>query len=174
MKQANVVLCPDCGHENIEGSDNCENCGADLRTLDVPETMQPASESDLSRPLGEAQLSKPLTIDERATVREAIKQLRAEHVGALVVVRGSEVVGIFTERDVLKKVAATRQSLDVAVTEVMTRDPVVLRDDDSMAVALNKMGVGGFRHIPLTHEGKLVAIVSVRDVLKWVLGRYLG
>jgi CBS domain-containing protein len=54
----------------------------------------------------------------------------------------------------------------------MTPDPVVLRVDDSMAVALNKMGVGGFRHVPVTRDGTLVGLVTARDLMSWVMGRF--
>jgi CBS domain-containing protein len=56
----------------------------------------------------------------------------------------------------------------------MTHDPVVLRDDDLMATALHKMGTGGFRHIPLVRDGELVAIITARDVVSWLLGHYFG
>jgi CBS domain-containing protein len=51
----------------------------------------------------------------------------------------------------------------------MTADPVVLREDDSIAVAIHKMAVGGFRHIPLTREGHPTGIVSARDVFGHIL-----
>ena len=51
----------------------------------------------------------------------------------------------------------------------MTADPVVLRPDDSIAVAINKMAVGGFRHIPLVVDGQATGIVSARDVFKHIL-----
>jgi CBS domain-containing protein len=172
MTQTNLVICPSCGHSNIEGSDECENCHMDLRTIDIPETMQPANESDLTLSLATARLSKPVSVDAEASIHEALALMRQTNTGALVVLENGDIVGMFTERDVLRRVAAGGMPLDRPVSEVMTPDPVVLRDTDTMAVALNKMGVGGFRHIPLTRDGELVAMVSVRDVLQWVLGRY--
>jgi CBS domain-containing protein len=50
------------------------------------------------------------------------------------------------------------------LAEVMTRDPVVLRHDDTVAVAINKMAVGGFRHIPIVEDGRPTGIVSARDI----------
>ncbi len=168
----NVVICPSCGHENIEGVDTCENCTADLRALDVPDSVQIASESDLTRPISSLRLSKPHTIAVEKTVREAIAAMREALTGAVVVVAAGSIVGIFTERDVLKRVACEPGALDAPVSAYMTPDPVVLRDDDMMAVALNKMGDGGFRHIPVLRNHQLVAIVTARDVMSWVLGRY--
>jgi CBS domain-containing protein len=168
----NVVICPSCGHENIEGVDTCENCMTDLRTLDVPESVQIASEGDLTLPVSSLRLSKGRTVTADSTVRDAVAVMRDGATGAAVVTAGGSIVGIFTERDVLKRVACEPGALDAPVSAYMTADPVVLRDDDMMAVALNKMAAGGFRHIPVVRNGQLVAIVTARDVMSWVLGRY--
>ena len=117
-------------------------------------------------------LSKPRTVSPQASVREAIAAMKDDPLGAVVVTQDGAVAGIFTERDVLKRIAGQPQLLDGPVSAYMTADPVVLRDDDLMAVALNKMGDGGFRHIPITRDGQLVGMVTARDVMAWVLGRY--
>jgi CBS domain-containing protein len=88
------------------------------------------------------------------------------------VLEDSRVVGILTDRDILKKVALREGALDQPVSQHMTPDPVVLREDDMVAYALNKMGDGGFRHIPVVRDGELVGMITVRDIMNWVLGRY--
>ncbi len=163
-------ICPSCGTENIPGSEHCDGCQSDLAHLDLPEMFQPTSDSDLLRPIGEARLSKPLSIGAGATVREAVELLASDPNGAVVIIDHRAIVGIFTERDVLKSVAGRDGAMALAVREVMTPDPVFLREDDTMAVVLNKMGAGGFRHIPLTRDGELVALVTATDVMNWVMG----
>jgi CBS domain-containing protein len=69
-------------------------------------------------------------------------------------------------------VAAREGVLDEPVAFSMTPDPVVLRDDDMMAYALNKMGDGGFRHIPVVRDGELVGMVTIHDIMAWILGKY--
>lgn len=170
----NTVVCPSCGFKNIEGADTCENCMADLRTIDVPGTKQIASESDLARPISSLRCSAARSIAPEESVREAIKLMRQDVTGAVVVVSDGKVAGIFTERDVLKKVAGLVEALDAPVSVYMTPDPVVLREDDMVAVALNKMGDGGFRHIPVVRRGELVSMLTARDVMNWVLGRYFA
>jgi CBS domain-containing protein len=172
VEQRNIVVCPSCGSENIEGVDTCENCLMDLRSIDVPEGDQIASDSDLARPISSVRLSKPRTIPVDATVREAVRVMQGDASGAVVVTDGAEIAGIFTERDLLKKVANLPGDLDRPVAAFMTPDPVVLRDTDMMAWALNKMGDGGFRHIPVVRNGQLVGIITARDIMQWVLGRY--
>ena len=171
-EQRNIVVCPSCGAENIEGADECSNCMADLRTIDVPETTQIASESDLTLPISSLRIAKARTVSPDTPVRDAIAQMKEDAAGAVVVVASGTIVGIFTERDVLKKVAGQPHLLGTPVSTYMTHDPVVLRDDDMMAVALNKMGDGGFRHIPVVRNGQLVGMVTGRNVMGWVLGRF--
>lgn len=171
-KQENIVICPSCGAENIEGADNCERCMSDLRSIDVPETTQIVSESDLLIPISSVRMTRPRTISAAASVREAVAAMKDDPTGAVVVVNEGKTIGIFTDRDVLKKVAAKPGALAEPIAGYMTHDPVVLREDDTMAYALNKMGDGGFRHIPVTRDGELVGMITVRDVMNWVLGRY--
>lgn len=171
-EQRNVVVCPSCGTENIEGVDTCEHCTMDLRSIDVPESSQVVSDSDLTMPVSSVRLSRPHTVLATQTVREAIATMKSDPTAAVVVMDGTTVAGIFTDRDVLTRVAGRPGVMDEPVARYMTADPVVMRDDDMMAFALNKMGDGGFRHMPVMHDGELVGMITVRDVMNWVLGRY--
>jgi len=109
-------------------------------------------------------------LPDTAPVREAISAMQAAGVGSVLVTKDGRLVGIFTERDALLKVAGAAQgTMDAPVGELMTTDPVVLREDDSIAVAIHKMAVGGFRHIPLTRDGHPTGIVSARDVFGHIL-----
>jgi CBS domain-containing protein len=72
-------------------------------------------------------------------------------------------VGIFTDRDAVVKAAG--KDLDAyKVRDFMTADPVVLRHDDPIALAIHKMAVGGFRHIPVIKDGRPTGVVTARDV----------
>ncbi|MBE7519210.1 MAG: CBS domain-containing protein [Thermoflexaceae bacterium] len=163
--QTGYLVCPSCGHQNIAGTDGCENCMAALTAI-----RDDGSEPLL--PLTEIRLSRIKVVPPEITVREAVDALRQEASGAVVVVQNGEVAGIFTERDFLKKIAGHPELLMAPVRDYMTPDPVILRDSDTMAIAVNKMGLGGFRHIPLVHDGRLVALVTGRDVLQWLMMRY--
>lgn len=165
-----IINCPDCGTQNIQGTDYCVNCNADLRTLDIPvDTWSPAI-----GPPGDsvAQIahSDALRVGPTTTIREVIAKLRDAQHGCATVVERDRVVGVFTERDVLNQVTPNRsRMLDMPVAEVMTTDPVVLKESDSILVAINKMGIGGFRHMPMVDDaGALRGIVTGRDVLHFV------
>ncbi len=168
----NIVICPSCGAENIEGVDTCEKCMMDLRSIDVPESAQVATETELAASISGVRMTKPRVVASTNSVREAIAMMKGDPMGAVAIVDSGKVVGIFTDRDVLKKVAANAAALDEPVSRYMTPDPVVLREDDTMAYALNKMGDGGFRHIPVVRNGDLIGMLTGREIMAWMLGRY--
>lgn len=174
VSQGSYITCPTCGEENIRGTDRCENCLYPLRSTDVPDAYQPVSESPLTATLAEIRLYKPTTVDPSTPVRDAISLLRENPVGAVIVVDGGRAVGIFTERDVLRKIAGHPHRLDEPVSAYMTPDPVVLRESDTIAVAFNKMGDGGFRHIPLVSESGVVGMVTATALMAWLLDKYIN
>ncbi|HEY5488318.1 MAG TPA: CBS domain-containing protein [Candidatus Limnocylindrales bacterium] len=162
------MICPQCGFNNIQGVDECENCGFDLMSVDIPAPSTEFEAEMVRIPLADLRHHKPLTIAPTATAADAVQQMQQAGAGCLIVEDGEEVRGILSERDLVMKL--TDWKLDgVTVADLMTADPVVLRPDDSIAVAINKMAVGGFRHIPLVENGRAVGIVSARDVFRHIL-----
>jgi CBS domain-containing protein len=110
------------------------------------------------------------TLREMSTIRAAVQLMLEEKLGAVIVEREGQPVGIFTERDLMRRVVAAGIGLDRALEEVMTPDPDTLGLDDGMAYALNRMTVGGFRNIPIVDEnGALVGIVSQREVVDYIV-----
>jgi CBS domain-containing protein len=100
------------------------------------------------------------------TVAEAAKLMAKQNVGAIMVVEGKRLVGIFTERDAVMRVIA--EGRDVATTtigEVMTRDPICVPPDEIFGRALLLMHDHGFRHVPVVEDGEPVGIVSSRSAL---------
>ena len=162
------MICPACGFENILGEDECTNCGADLRTADIPHPGSDFEARLVGEPLAALEPRAPVAIAPEATADEAAETMRREHVEALVIDDGQRLVGIVTERDLLMKLAG-HSGETLRVADVMTPDPVVLRGDDTMAVAIHKMAVGGFRHIPIVADGHARGIVSARDLFRHLL-----
>ncbi len=107
---------------------------------------------------------------------EAVLQLLVENaVGCVLVVEDDEVIGIFSERDALMKLNTDFAKLgDRPVSEFMTPRPQTLTEKDKIAFALHRMDVGGFRHVPITREGKAWHILSVRDILSYISDRLVG
>lgn len=101
-----------------------------------------------------------------ASIREAAEILEHFDVGALVVIDGSRIVGLLSERDVLRKVVGQGRSPEGAkVAEAMTEDPVTVREDDPLAEAIARMEAGHFRHLPVVDgTGACTGMLSVRDI----------
>ena len=112
----------------------------------------------------------PITVGESTSVESAIEQMREHRIGCLLVTRQERLVGIFTERDVLYRVvAARRDARTTRVGEVMTEDPESLPADAEIAWAMNRMSLGGFRHVPLVDaDGRPVGILSIKDVVSYL------
>lgn len=105
-----------------------------------------------------------------APVREAIRVMLDRQIGAVLVEHEGRVVGIFTERDVLRRVTQPEFDQGRPVAEVMTAEPETLRLDDGIAFALNRMILRGFRHVPvLDADGKPAAVVSQREVVAFIV-----
>jgi CBS domain-containing protein len=166
----NVVLCPDCRAENIEGDDVCVACGADLRDLKLPSATSDLEQHLISGHLGDLGAHKALNVSPKDPVALAVHFMR-EHNTECVLVRDKSgaIVGILTERDILMKAAGpNRDLMAMAVKDIMTPDPVMLREDDTLAVALHKMAVGGFRHIPFVDHDGTTLLFSIQDVFRHV------
>jgi CBS domain-containing protein len=163
------MICPSCGFENIQGVDECENCGADLRTADLPGPSSGFEAFLIDLPLAKVRHHSPLTIEPTASAADAVRQMQAAGVGCLLVEDQTGALrGILSERDLVLKLYGTPLE-GVTAADLMTPDPVVLRADDSVAIAIHKMAVGGFRHIPLVDDGHASGIVSARDIFAHIL-----
>lgn len=164
------MICPVCQWQNFEGDDLCANCGADLRASDTPEPAIGFRGPLLGRHLDELGAPGPQTVDGSEDVADLVERMHREGIDCLLVTEGGRLAGIFTDRDALVKLAG-RGLEHRPIRELMTPDPVVLRHDDTIAVAINKMAVGGFRHVPIVEGGRPVAVVSARDIFRHIATR---
>lgn len=112
------------------------------------------------------------SITESSTLKDAISQLAKHAVGVLVVVNAAgDLVGILSERDVMKALATGADSNKLAVASAMTRLLVSCSLDDTEGDVMDRMGKANVRHLPVKHFGKLVGVVSARDILKFRIER---
>ncbi len=129
-------------------------------------------DSDMLRqPISVLEPRAPVVVEPQAPALEAVTIMQTERIGCVLVARAGKLKGIFTERDVLSQIVG--KGIDpakTAVRKVMTSDPESLRMTDSIAYALNKMSVGGYRHIPLVDKaGAAVGVISVKDIVNYVV-----
>jgi CBS domain-containing protein len=108
----------------------------------------------------------PITAPKTASVIEAAHLMQQRNIGALLVVDGSRLIGIFTERDALFRVLAVgRDPRTTHLVEVMTPQPQTIHPDEPFLHALRIMHKGGFRHLPVAEFDRPLGMVSVRDAL---------
>jgi CBS domain-containing protein len=155
--------CPVCGHFNLTGTEVCDNCGADLAGADVPQAASTFHSRLLGEHLDDLGAPPPLLVAADTPVDTVIRQMQEAGVDCVLVMVGDRLVGIFTDRDAVLKAAGKRLE-SFHVRDFMTPDPVVLRHDDPIAIAIHKMAVGGFRHIPIVEDGRPTGVVTARDV----------
>jgi CBS domain-containing protein len=109
---------------------------------------------------------EPVTAAADMTVSDAARLMRERNIGALMVVESERLVGVFTERDALFRVLAeTRDGSTTRLSDVMTRNPTTIDPASGFTHALQMMHDGGYRHLPVVEQGRVIGIVSVRDAL---------
>ena len=141
-----------------------------------PETYDDGDASEQSGEMLETDLGAiprrdVVTVSPGESVSAVVHKLIDARTGCALVVEDGKLVGIFTERDVLQRVTGRAMDTNaIIVREVMTGDPDTLPADTTVAYALNRMSVEGYRHIPLVDaSGAPVGVVGMRDIITWMV-----
>jgi CBS domain-containing protein len=110
------------------------------------------------------------TVELDTTVFEAIQLMAEKNVGALIVTRHGQIEGVFTERDYTRKIVLHgRSSKDTLVSEVVTTRVIVTTPDDSIESCMRLMSENRIRHLPVLDGDRLVGVVSIGDLVNWVI-----
>jgi CBS domain-containing protein len=117
--------------------------------------------------LGDVMTREVLAVAPEDTLGEAAQKMVERDVGSAVVLDFGRLIGILTERDLMRATAGRTHSSEARVREWMTADPVTASEDTSVADAARTMLDAGFRHLPVISDGRAVGIVSIRDVAEW-------
>jgi CBS domain-containing protein len=104
------------------------------------------------------------TVSPSTTLGEAVALMARYRVGSTMVMEGTRLVGIFTERDTVRAISHSHDAPAHEVSSWMTRDPMFVGPDVETEVALRIMLDNGFRHLPVMEEGEVVGLVSIRDL----------
>ena len=119
--------------------------------------------------------AKVITIGPHDSIRAALTLLAEHNIGALVVVDGQGgLVGIVSERDIVRALARTEAILVEPIAAIMTRDVVIGTPQDDLVAVGNTMTEHRFRHLPIVEGGRLVGIISLGDVVKAQRDQYQG
>jgi CBS domain-containing protein len=104
------------------------------------------------------------------TIAAAVELLNSKNVGALLVMSGAQLVGIFTERDVLRRVVGEhRDSNTTRVADVMTRELVVMRPGATVQDAMTVVAEQRCRHLPIVEDGRVLGVISAGDLNHWLI-----
>lgn len=120
----------------------------------------------LIRTIGQAVENRPLfSVAPGASVYDACLLLDRENIGALAVLDGAALVGLVSERDVIRRAVRPRLPLDdTPVARIMTPDPQTAPRATSLVIAMDLMMRGGFRHLPVVDDGICHGMISLRDI----------
>jgi signal-transduction protein with cAMP-binding, CBS, and nucleotidyltransferase domain len=164
------MICPSCHFENIEGSDECSNCGAPLYGLDLPGAPQGKQAPDfIHQPLSNLPIRAAAHVGPMDPVTLAVRQMQRGETNCVLVIEGGVVKGIITGWDLVQKVAGALEDLNaVTCAQVMTPDPQLLHLEDTVALALNMMAAGGFRHVPIVRDDQPIGYVAASDLFRHI------
>ena len=163
------TTCPSCGTQNMEGADECANCGADLRTVDLPRPASQIEQTVMQLPLTALKMTAVHAVPPDTTLEVAVQTLVRQHVDILEVVEGGRLVGVLSVRDVVTRVGADYPAkLKQPVKQFMTPNPETLPPDAPITFAINKMDVGGYRHVPVVQGERMLGVVSASDVIAYI------
>jgi signal-transduction protein with cAMP-binding, CBS, and nucleotidyltransferase domain len=163
------MICPNCNFDNVPGSEFCRNCHTDLTQLDRPTAQDRVERCLMEETVGSLKPRAAVTLPATALVGEAVQKMLACDIGAvLIVADDGQLLGIFSERDLLTKVADDPNYATKPVHQFMTPNPEAVRETDTLAFALHTMDSGGYRHLPVLKSGQPLGMISVRDMLRHI------
>jgi CBS domain-containing protein len=170
---ATDTKCPFCGAETLPGDERCPQCLHSMMVRELPKMRagDGIQQALLSHPVSELLTGADLLVcSPDDTVQKIVDIFRKEKKGCVLVYKSKKMVGILSNRDLLMRVVGKYDDLSkVKVSEVMTPNPGFVRPGDPMAYAVNKMAMGGYRHVPVLREdGTPVSILLIKDVFRYL------
>ena len=132
---------------------------------------------DLARNLKTESVSRlhptpPWQVAPDQTVAEAVQLMREKSIGCVLVCENGKLVGIFTERDLLRRVLARNKPLSMPVRECMSANPVTVQPKAPINTAIRLMEEGGYRHLPIVDRGKPVGLLSVKRIVHYLVEHF--
>lgn len=115
----------------------------------------------------------PVCLAPEQTVADAVTIMRQQRQGCVLICQDGRLVGLFTERDLLRRVLAAGQSLSIRLADCMTPAPVVVRESEPIAAAIRRMQEGGYRHLPVVDaNGAPTGVLSVKRIVHYLVEHF--
>ena len=170
------LKCPSCGFMNIQGEDRCQQCLHSLmqRDIPLPKKDDKIQTVILTAPISDLLTGKDLLVASTTdSIQKIVNILQKETKDCVLIYKKKKLVGIISYRDILRRVAGIYEDLSQVKAEaVMTPNPEYVKADDPIAYVVNKMALGGYRHVPvLAPDGTPFSIISIKDVLAYLSRR---
>jgi CBS domain-containing protein len=170
---ATDTKCPFCGATTLPGEERCPKClhSMMVREMPLPRRGDSIQVALLSRPVADLLTGEDLLVcSPQDTVQKVVEIFQKDKKGCVLVYEKKKMVGILSNRDLLLRVTGKYDDLSkVTVREVMTPNPGFVGPKDPIAFAVNKMAMGGYRHVPVLHEdGGPMSILLIKDVLRYL------
>ena len=147
--------CPYCGTENLDGVDDCAECGQPLSDAHLADPSTAVEQGLLTDHVDVLSPREPIAISAQTAVRDVLRMLVDRGIGCVIVTDEGKPVGIFSERDALVKLSTNAAALgDRPVSEFMTTALETLEIGAKVAFAVQRMEVGGYRHLPIVGDGR--------------------
>jgi CBS domain-containing protein len=137
----------------------------------TPERLLP---SKTAREVLESKSSGVITVDPNTSVYDCMERMSAQNIGFLPVLDRGRLVGVFSERDYARKVILHgKASKDTKVNEIMTDKVVTASPNHTVSDCMAMMEEKGFRHLPVVEAGKLIGVLSIRDLMREVIAHHV-
>jgi len=117
-----------------------------------------------------AKKNSVFSVEPDTIVYNAIEIMAEKNIGALLICENGKLVGIFSERDYARKIILKgKSSKDTTIGELMTKDPVTVTPDSSIGYCMELMTNRRFRHLPVVDENKVIGVISITDVVRFIM-----
>ncbi len=166
------MKCPACGYTNLPGASVCENCSTDLTYFEEPKIV---TESKIEKAIMKDTLdhickekSIAIKVTPTMSIREVIDLMLKNQKCSVVIMEEEKIVGIFTERSLLKRVCGESPiNVDRPISEAMLCDPEILNSNNCVADALHMMEAGGYTYAIV--EGNPLRVLNIKDILEYII-----
>ena len=170
------IECPYCHAKNIQGDDRCVECFHSLMQRNLPKAKvtDVIQNIMMTNPISDLITGKDLLVASPTdSIQKIVRILQKENKNCILIYKKHHLVGIISNRDILHRVVGKYKDLSkIKAEDIMTKNPEYVTGDSPIAFVINKMAMGGYRHVPVLQEdGAPLSIIIIKDVLGYLAKR---